>query len=941
MTDGHDGDGDRTRTASHAGDVSGRGEILTAPEGTPLRRDAADLARLRVVRREDYEVRGELASGGMGRILEAWDTRHERPVAIKMRLEGATDSRRFAREIHITGRLQHPSIVPLYEAGRWPSGEPFFAMKLVLGESLARVVDGTQSWTERLALLPHLIAVADALAYAHEQHVVHRDLKPSNVIVGAFGETVVVDWGLAKHVDDPDEEGESEAPRIGEDGDLTQHGRALGTPCYMPPEQARGDAVDLRADVYALGALLYHVLAGVPPYRGDSAVATLEKVRTAPPVPLGEVVPELPSDLAAIVTKAMARDPAERYPSAKGLAEDLKRFATGQLVSVHAYSAGELLRRWASRRRAPLLVAAAMLAVLALTATMSVLRIVRERDRADHAKIEADRQRSVAVTQRDAAERIVEFVIGTLKERLEPLGKLQLLAGVGREVEGYYDKVASGAEDVDATALARRAAALQTLGDVEARKLDDEQALSLFLASLTMTERALAKDPTNVDARSTRVLDFLRIGTVLHGRGELDEALRHYGDGAREASSLVAAHPELPNAHVLAAKMQAGLGYANYELADLDAADAAYAKEVEAVRALVARDPTDAWRARLAWALIDRQSTQFETGHSADARVSAAEALAISEALTTKDPANSDALSVRAWAEGFLSSLEGHRGNVETAARMGLRARASRAELTRRDPENTDWQRDALNAAYHVCRTQTAIGRPDEALRVCIPARDEMLRLIREKSVHSLEKDVIWLHTEIASAHAARKEWALARASYDACIAFTERASKEGQGDLQVGRDQVACRERAAMVDLAVGNVALAQSTYEVARDMGEKGMRARPRDIYLAAAVARTRALGGDLALARKDFAEARRHFDDALALATPLTAKDPDVVELAATAARARIGVARVLRAQGDAAGARAVVAEGLAAADAWRTSAFPGQRAVVEVLLVESRL
>src|SRR5262249_52986488 len=148
---------------------------------------------------------------------------------------------RFAREMRITARLQHPSIVPLYEAGRWPTGEPFFAMKLVQGESFSAVIAKTTSLAQRLALVPHLGAVAEAIAYAHGRGVIHRDLKPSNVIVGAFGETVVIDWGLAKRLDDTDVE--AAASPAAADVALTQEGRAIGTPCYMPPEQARGERV--------------------------------------------------------------------------------------------------------------------------------------------------------------------------------------------------------------------------------------------------------------------------------------------------------------------------------------------------------------------------------------------------------------------------------------------------------------------------------------------------------------------------------------------------------------------------------------------------------------------------------------------------------------------------------------------------------------------------
>src|SRR5262249_25468758 len=164
------------------------------------------------------------------RILEAWDRRHDRPVAIKQLLNPGRDAvERFLREAAVTARLQHPSIIALYEAARWPSGEPFLALKLVVGRSLADVIAATPDLKARLGLLPHLIAVVEALAYAHARGIIHRDLKPANVLVGDFGESVVIDWGLAKDLGAAD----ATPDATGVAGpDLTVAGRALGTPAY-------------------------------------------------------------------------------------------------------------------------------------------------------------------------------------------------------------------------------------------------------------------------------------------------------------------------------------------------------------------------------------------------------------------------------------------------------------------------------------------------------------------------------------------------------------------------------------------------------------------------------------------------------------------------------------------------------------------------------------
>jgi WD40 repeat protein len=387
------GDGARTETV----DTPPRA-TLTPGQLTPV-----DPARYHVVR--------EFARGGLGRIVEVHDLRIGRVVALKEILRHSEAAyARFVREATITARLEHPAIVPVHDIGRWPSGEPFYSMKLVSGRSLHDVIRDAPSLDGRLALLPNVIAVADAIAYAHSQGIIHRDLKPANVLVGAFGETVVIDWGLAKDLSGAAGEPAPEATVDDAgtpDGErsLTVAGAVLGTPRYMPPEQASGQTVDERADVYALGALLYEVLAGAPPYR--DAPAPLAAVLAGSPAPAEELAPAIPADLAAIVRKAMARRPQERYPSARELAEDLRRFQTGRLVSAHAYSRRTLVQRWLRRYRAPVIVAAAALSILAAVGVVGVQRVVAERDVARRRANQLLLSQARGALERDATEALM------------------------------------------------------------------------------------------------------------------------------------------------------------------------------------------------------------------------------------------------------------------------------------------------------------------------------------------------------------------------------------------------------------------------------------------------------------------------------------------------------------------------------------------------------
>jgi WD40 repeat protein len=363
------------------------------------------VSQLPLVSRASYLVDNEVAHGGLGKILRARDERLNRPVAIKELREGTSiaDAERFVREVMITAKLQHPSIVTIYEAGRWPSGEPFYAMELVDGRSLADVFDEERPLEQRLALLPHIIAAAEAMSYAHSRRIIHRDLKPGNVLVGSFGETVVIDWGLAKDLSEKEAvpEPRRRSGRQGPAEDLTAVGAILGTPAYMPREQAAGDPVDARADVYALGAILYHLVAGVPPYGNAKSIESIRRVLAGPPPPLEERQPKIPSELLTIVKKAMARRRSHRYPSARELAEDLRRFSTGQIVSAHVYSRAERIRRFVRRSRVSLVVAGAAFFLLALVGALSLQRILAARDLARQKQVEAEAAREEAFRRAD------------------------------------------------------------------------------------------------------------------------------------------------------------------------------------------------------------------------------------------------------------------------------------------------------------------------------------------------------------------------------------------------------------------------------------------------------------------------------------------------------------------------------------------------------------
>jgi len=433
-----------------------------APRDT---RTVVDHDALPDVAPEVYLLDREIARGGMGRIVVARDLRIGRQVAIKELLERTPHlAARFEREARVTARLQHPGIVPIYEVGRWPDGTPFYAMRVVEGRTMREAIRAAEGLEGRLALLPSVLAAAEAVAYAHSRQVIHRDLTPANVLVGAYGETVVIDWGLAKDLSrsasadgDVDVDVDAASPYRRGDGSLTVAGAVIGTPAYMPPEQARGEAVDARADVYALGALLYHLLAGQAPYQGSAEEIVAQVCRVAPP-PVEKAAAGTPRDLASIVAKAMSRDPAQRYRDAGELTEELRRFQTGRLVSAHDYSSVERVRRLVRRNRGAVVASTLALAALTALGAVAITRVVRERDRARSERAIAEEQRAAAAEQRAAA-------TAQNAAFMEEQGRQELLAGNTERALAWLDAAYQAGDETPALRflLARALGALDTV----------------------------------------------------------------------------------------------------------------------------------------------------------------------------------------------------------------------------------------------------------------------------------------------------------------------------------------------------------------------------------------------------------------------------------------------------------------------------------------------
>jgi hypothetical protein len=416
---------DHDRMKQAAAGISAANNLPTIAHELP----AAAASPLGVVRYfGDYVLIEELARGGMGVVYKARQVSLNRPVALKMILAGqlasAADVQRFQAEAEAAGNLDHPHIVPIYEVGAH-QGQHYFSMKLIEGDSLRARIPELVKDPKAAAHLMEM--VARAVHHAHQRGILHRDLKPSNILLGGGPETPVgrltphvTDFGLAK--------------RTTAGGSLTESGAIVGTPSYMPPEQAAGKkGLSVAADVYALGAVLYECLTGRPPFAGPTALDTLFQVLHSEPVPPRRLQPAVARDLETVCLKCLANDPERRYDSALALAEELGRIQRGEPVNARPVGTAERLLKWVRRRPA---IAGLLAAILLLTVVGGYFAL----------EAQAARARAADALAKEAQGRLARLEEKEQAARAERAQVDSALAQVLARPLGYQDGPVSASE---------------------------------------------------------------------------------------------------------------------------------------------------------------------------------------------------------------------------------------------------------------------------------------------------------------------------------------------------------------------------------------------------------------------------------------------------------------------------------------------------------------
>jgi serine/threonine protein kinase len=713
-------------------DAAVRATITPAPAGHVLVSTVSHEA----VEGERYTLTRLHATGGIGRVWLARDSSLGRDVALKdLRPERAANPTvwgRFLREAQITGQLEHPGIVPVYELGRrGEDGQPFYTMRFVRGQTLRekiaayhqRRASGAVGALELRELVGAFVGVCNAIAFAHSKGFVHRDLKPANVVCGDFGEVMVLDWGLAKEMRPAQlgpETTDASAPPSSPATpvEATLEGQVLGTPAYMAPEQADGRiaAIDARTDVYGLGAILYELLTGRAPFSGASTEEVLSNVRTLAPDRPRACAANVPRALEAICMKALAKKPDERYPGAKALADDVMRVLADEPTAAYREPLSARAWRWARRRRLLVssFVAALVVAVPILVAGIVLLNQSESRERKaraqeEQARKDEERARERAQANYQRSLRAADALAEELARGIRPIAGTQT-----KTVIEILDRAKVITDDLlndpDPTpeALERKARMLvqftELYRDVNRSapaRVSAEQSIGLF-------DRLLTLRPDDRGYRIERAKARNRLGWILYDQARLTDSLAAFRASAAELEALgaesdpVLATTFLASDHTFEGNILTLFG-------DHEAAERAYRRGLDIRRKALAAAPDNrAVRMQLAVSL-ERYGAflaRYGVTRRAEGIILLREGRREMETVCASDPW--DSVFHLQYSKALTNLAEYATDPVELQNCLDTGEKITE-RFVRRDPDHAQWQRESIR--YKFFRSTLKIKR--------------------------------------------------------------------------------------------------------------------------------------------------------------------------------------------------------------------------------------
>jgi eukaryotic-like serine/threonine-protein kinase len=678
------------------------------------------------------------AKGGIGEVFVALDTELNREVALKRMQDRHANNPagrcRFVLEAEVTGGLEHPGIVPIYGLGRDPDGRPFYAMRLIRGESLKQAIaafheavgkpesDPTARSLELRQLLRRFVDVCNAVEYAHRRGVLHRDLKPGNIMVGPYGETLVVDWGLARAsalaTAGTSPAGAERPLRVlsAADGSSeTLPGSVLGTPGYMSPEQAAGelDRLGPRSDVYSLGATLYCLLTGRPPFSELDPGDVLRAVRGGEFVPARQVDRAIDPALEAVCHKAMALNPEDRYPSPRALAEDVERWMADEPVTAHREPLAARARRGMRRHRTA--VTAAVVAALVAVVGFAATAVVHARA---NVELRAANERETA-RFRLAMEAIESFHTGVTEDFLLKEDKFKDLRDkLLRKAADFYSRLEGLLKDQrDRSSRAALGRAYFELGRLTDQIGNKPDALAVHRKGLAIRRELAASSGGAVDAVADVARSLRQIASLREAMGDTSGAMESYDEGRRVGEGIAPSGKLPDDVAALVAAILFDIGWLQSQTGRPEQAWASYRACRASRQRLADTNPAaNEFRRNLASVDVALGILLADTDRSAEALGSYARARAVLQALADANPG--DVLIKQALASDLneLGLLLSQIGRSAEALEVYRQALAIWRGLGAAHPSVTDFQARVALVQSNIGVLHADAGRWSEAL---------------------------------------------------------------------------------------------------------------------------------------------------------------------------------------------------------------------------------
>jgi serine/threonine protein kinase/tetratricopeptide (TPR) repeat protein len=783
-----------------------------------------------------YELIDEIGSGGMGVVYRARDTALGRDVAVKLLSDrypaDSPAAQRFLSEARITGQLQHPGIPAVHQVGTLADGRPFLAMKLIKGSTLEAILKDVRSAgfsplgpdraearttnpsADRSRLLAIFEAVCQAVGYAHAHRVIHRDLKPANVMVGAFGEVQVMDWGLAKVLDQASRERErpEEAPEQTqawtqvspkpEAGSHTQAGSLVGTPAFIAPEQALGeiDKVNERSDVFGLGALLAVILTGKPPYVGETAEAVrVQAVRGK----LDDCFVRLDAsgaepELLALCKQCLAFEPADRPSDAgavaqavaglRAAADERARRAELERVRVEGERATAEAQAAERRKRRRLVIgAAAVLAVAAIGGLVVVLAVQRQAnaDLADKNTELADEQAKVEARFELAQKAIGLFHTGVSEDMLLKNAEFKdLRTKLLKEAAGFYDDLKQLLEgQPDAKSRKALAAAYFQLGELTDKIGDKKEALAVHRKALALRRELAAAEGADVETRLDAAHSLDPVGRLLLQTGDPAQALSAFQEERDVASALEVESPtdavrfQLAVAHNGIAFVLTETGKPADALDSYRKALEIYQRLPETGQYLVpGQGPTFGLQLQ-AGTYMSIGYMLYETGKSAEGLESCRKASDIMQKLAKANPANTYVQSYLASCHDAMGILLGNMGKLEEAVTETGKELAIRQQLVDAHPAVSEFQLLLAMAHSNMGIMLSKAGRPEEAMQAHQKAL-AIIQILADANPSVYQTVLAIAHNNLGRTLARQKRLAEAFTHLDVGLAIRQKLAK-------------------------------------------------------------------------------------------------------------------------------------------------------------------